>query len=94
MSDETTVAIGDPVLFTDPKGRDHHAVCTNSFGPICINVAFVSDDQARTDTYGRQIERATSVIHQSTAPAHGYFWRRADEAKKTTSEPSAAHAQG
>jgi hypothetical protein len=63
-----------------------------TFGDICINVAYVSGDEARTDTYGRQLERSTSVLHQGASPAHGYFWRFADEAKKTTSEPSAAHA--
>jgi hypothetical protein len=88
-----TTAIGDAVIFTDSKGRDHQAMCTNYFGPVCINVAYVSDDAARTDSYGRQIERSTSVLHQSGAPAHGNFWRRADEAKKASSEPSAAHAQ-
>lgn len=92
MTEQQNVAIGDAVIFTDPKGSDHHAVCTNSFGPICINVAFVSGDESRTDTFGRQIERSTSVLHQNTAPAHGNFWRRADEAKKETFEPSAAHA--
>jgi hypothetical protein len=92
MTEERTVAIGDAVIFTDSVGRDHNAVCTNFFGPKCINVAHASADVARTDTYGRQLERSTSVLHQSGAPPHGNFWRHADEAKKEVSEPSGAHA--
>jgi hypothetical protein len=92
MEEGKEVAIGDAVIFTDAKGHDRPAVCTNSFGPKCINVAFVSDDTARTDSYGRQLERATSVPHQGSAFAHGYFWRQQYEAKKETAEPSAAHA--
>jgi hypothetical protein len=97
---EQTAQIGDPVIYTDPVGRDHAAVITNGFGAdgrissgAAINVAYVSGDTSRTDSYGRQIERSTSTQHQSRTPAHGNFWRFADEAKKTESAPSMAHAQ-
>jgi hypothetical protein len=90
MEDTRDVAIGDAIVYTDPHGVDHAAICTNAFGPTCINVAFVSGDPSRTDTFGRQLERQTSVAHQRAWPAHGNFWRHVGETKKETAEPSAA----
>lgn len=40
-----------------------------------VNVVFVTDDGNRTDPYGRQIDRATSVPHHEDQTAHGYYWR-------------------
>jgi hypothetical protein len=97
--EQQTAQLGDAVIYTDPVGRDHHAVITNGFGVdgrigsgAAINVAFVSSDSARTDAYGRQLERESSVQHQSVTPAHGRFWRFAGEAKKQESASSLAHA--
>lgn len=39
-----------------------------------INVVFVVSDEAKTDSYGRQIDRATSVPHRQLQSAHGYYW--------------------
>lgn len=46
--------------------------------PGC-NLVFTSKDPERKDSYGRQIERATSVVHKSKQPAHGSFWCWPDE---------------
>ncbi len=46
--------------------------------PGC-NLVFVSSEVDKTDPYGRQIERATSVVHRSKQPAHGRFWMWPDE---------------
>lgn len=46
--------------------------------PGC-NVVFVTDDVQKTDTYGAQLERATSVIHRKNQPAHGNYWCWPDE---------------
>jgi hypothetical protein len=43
------------------------------------NLIFVSGDPAKDDTYGRQIERETSVIHRSGQPAPGNYWCWPDE---------------
>lgn len=43
--------------------------------PPSLNVVYVSKDSAQTDSYGRQIARATSVPHESVQPAHGMKWR-------------------
>jgi hypothetical protein len=39
-----------------------------------INLVYVTGDEAKTDPYGRQIERATSVVHKSGQSAHGRYW--------------------
>jgi len=46
--------------------------------PGC-NLVYVSGDTAKTDPYGRQLERATSVVHKSKQPAHGNYWCWPDE---------------
>lgn len=40
----------------------------------CINVVFVSGNEAEKDQYGRQIKHETSVSHMSTQSA-GRFWK-------------------
>jgi hypothetical protein len=43
--------------------------------PGC-NLLFIAKDSAKFDNYGRQLERATSVVHKSrqTAPANYWCW--------------------
>lgn len=82
------IAIGDAVIYTDAYGVDRPALTTAVWGDVnspyepAINLVFVSSDKDRTDQYGRQLERNSSVVHQSAQPAHGTFWRRVTEAKK------------
>lgn len=45
-----------------------------------VNLVFVSKDGAKQDPYGRQIERATSVVHKTSQPAHANYWMWPDEA--------------
>ncbi len=75
------IAIGDSVIFTDAVAVEHQALVTAVWGTgnPAINIVFVSDDKARTDQYGRQLERHTSVCHKSVQQAHGMFWRRLTE---------------
>lgn len=40
----------------------------------CINLVYVVSDESKTDSYGRQIERKTSVQHRSQTTAHGFYW--------------------
>ena len=83
MSDK--IAVGDCVVFTDPVAQDHQALVTAVWGSKdspnepAINIVFVSDDENRTDQYGRQVLHNTSVVHRSMQAAHGMFWRRANE---------------
>ena len=39
-----------------------------------VNVVFVTPDDSKTDSYGRQIDRATSVPHRGSQPASGYYY--------------------
>lgn len=43
----------------------------------CINVVYVSGDDAKHDPYGRQVERLSSLMHYQSVqamPRPGRFW--------------------
>lgn len=45
--------------------------------PPCINVVYVSGDPAKRDPYGQQLERMSSLQHQSATtnmPKPGRYW--------------------
>lgn len=68
----------------------------SSFSPG-INVVIVSDDPAKEDSYGRQIERVTSIPHQTNQSAHGNYWRCTDDDAPLTPVASGVevgHGQG
>lgn len=44
-----------------------------------INVVFISSDESKQDSYGRQLERATSASHISTNSASAYCWKFPNE---------------
>jgi hypothetical protein len=71
--------VGGIVIWHDATGGAHKALVTAVWTPTCINVVFVSDDENKQDTYGRQIERATSCPHASVMNVHGFYWRFEDE---------------
>lgn len=75
--------IGSLVVYVDSLGRERPALVTNCFGPLegnpSINVVVVNDDENQTDTYGRKIERFTSVTHQVNQYAHGNYWKPISE---------------
>lgn len=81
------VHVGDTVIWHDSTGGAHKALVTAVWSPNCINVVFVSDDIARQDTYGRQIERATSCNHKLQMNVHGFYWRFEDEEPNGYTEP-------
>lgn len=68
--------LGQKVVYCDSKGVDRDALVTAVWSDTCVNVVFVSGDESKGDTYGRQIERETSVTHATvTGQAHGRYWR-------------------
>ncbi len=74
------VEVGDVVVFVDPFGKEYRALVTTVFGGgerPSVNVVYVSSDEAKTDQYGRQVERSTSVVHEGSQPAHGMYWKEA-----------------
>lgn len=83
---EKQLDIGDTVIYVDPQRVAHNALVTTVWpqmagggGEPGCNLLYVHEDPARDDPYGRQIERATSVVHKSWQPAGGNFWCRPDE---------------
>ncbi len=80
MQDKQT-KIGDSVTFINSLRQEIPALVTAVWSQLCINVVIVSDDVNQTDTYGRQIQRHTSVMHKScqtngsdNAPIYGMVW--------------------
>jgi len=79
--------IGDHVLYVDALSRPRQALVTAVWpqyatptGPAPgLNLVLVSNDEAKDDPYGRQIERETSVVHVSNQPAPGAYWCREHE---------------
>jgi hypothetical protein len=65
MQEIKSVKIGDSVIFIDSLRNELPALVTAVWSLPCINVVYVSTDTNKGDTYGRQIERMTSVIHKS-----------------------------
>lgn len=83
---------GQHVVYVDHFGKAHDALITvwwhgdreiscylSEFGDPGCNVVYVDKDEDKTDTYGRQIYRETSVIHKTKQPAHGNFYCWPDE---------------
>lgn len=76
--------VGDSVVFIDSHRVEHMALVTNVFGAwqdgySGCNVVYSSNDETKTDPYGRQLERATSVCHVSVNPARAMCWKNVDE---------------
>jgi len=83
---------GVPVVYVDTHGVRRHALvttwhCTSDraawlatgAGETCCNLVWVSSDPKRTDSYGQQLIRESSVVHQGSQPAHGSYWLWPDE---------------
>ena len=67
--------LGKMVVFCDEKNRDHDALITAVWGEDCVNLLYVSPDASKEDSYGRQIERHTSVVRVTRQQAPGMYWR-------------------
>jgi hypothetical protein len=86
--------IGESVVYHDSKGQAHEALITQVWGAQesptmpSLNVVVISRDDQRMDSYGRQLERFTSVCHKSVQHAHGYYWRYVDEEPNPYQPPS------
>lgn len=73
--------IGEVVTFVDATRQEHQALLTavhdggQGTPNPSVNLVYVSPNEGERDPYGRQIARATSVVHQSFQGAAGMFWR-------------------
>jgi hypothetical protein len=79
----TPVAVGDPVRVVDEQYGEHVGLVTCVHGNFsdwvpCINVVYVTGDQAKRDPYGQQVERLSSLQHLTQGPANmprpGRYW--------------------
>jgi hypothetical protein len=85
---------GDVVIYIDPTRQEHPALVTCVFpkGHIdtgegeernvepALNLVYVDPDEKKEDPYGRQIARATSVVHISDNAAKANCWTDFKEA--------------
>lgn len=72
--------VGDVVIYNDHVGIEHQALITASWGSETndtpsVNLVFVEVDESKTDTWGRQVGRDSSVPHQDHQFAPGNYWR-------------------
>lgn len=80
---------GKPGVYVDDNGiyayeTDDQGVVVNDYEEPgqhwpCINLVIVSPNSECQDPYGRQLERHTSVVHQTNSSAVGYCFRFEDE---------------
>lgn len=79
--DAKSVKIGDHVIFVDPVSEERNALVTNVWADPNsqtapgLNLVMIDKDDSRTDPYGRQIHRETSVVHESMQAAPGFYWK-------------------
>ncbi len=88
MSKTQTYEVGQHVVFVDPNGVPRQALVTIWWGleyyksnegePGC-NLIVVCKDEQKSDSYGRQTEHFTSVVHRGKQIAHGNYWCWPDE---------------
>lgn len=81
--------VGQSLVYHDHHGLPHNALVTTVWGPLCVNLLYVSGDPSRQDNNGRQIERQSSCCHVSMMNVHGNYWRFADEAVEKYHPPVA-----
>lgn len=79
-----TLNVGDPVEYVDEFSQPHAALITANHGATefeddawfpSVNLVYVSSDDSQRDSYGRQIARNTSVVHENNQQAAGRYWR-------------------
>lgn len=87
MNKDKMPEVGEAVIYCNPVGQDHNAIITAVWGVTCCNVVFVSGDPTKTDTYGRQIERQTSLQRVGPNTTYGQYFRYADDEKIAVTAP-------
>lgn len=83
---------GEKVIYVDEFGNKRDALITKWWGGASLipayvsetgelgcNLVYVTNDPLKTDSYGDQLERATSVVHKSKQIAHGRYYMFTDE---------------
>jgi hypothetical protein len=78
---ERQLITGQHIIFFDEYRTAHPALVTAWWSQTCCNLVYVSGDEKKDDSYGRQIERSTSVSHKSAQGdvIFGNCWCWSDE---------------
>lgn len=84
------IHVGDVVVYHNPVGKAFKALVTAVWSTVCLNVVVISGDETKTDTYGRQIERYTSLSWGGNMTVHGNYWRFEDETPNPIAVPAEA----
>lgn len=79
MVDENKATVGQMVNYVDTEGQRRMALVTAVHPGMSgqadgINCVGVNKDENQTDSYGRKLERWTSVPHKTGQPAQGNYW--------------------
>lgn len=69
---------GQHVKVVDEFGNLHDGLVTNCWN-MTTNVVYVTDNDAKTDQYGNQVEHQTSCMHKRDTSAPGRYWYFPDE---------------
>ena len=79
MVDLNKPSVGDVIVYVDEVSVPHDALVTAYWGGEhpngALNCVYLSSDENKSDPYGRQTERASSVSRQSEHTAHGRYWK-------------------
>jgi hypothetical protein len=76
--EQQTIKSGDAIKFVDENRREHDALITCVHSQSCINLVYVTKDELKSDPYGQQIERMTSVMNKEQN-SFGNYWKRLDQ---------------
>ena len=88
MDESKFPKVGQHVVFVDALSVPHDAIVTGGpeqqgwnaeWGAPWCNVVYVDPDPSRTDSYGRQVSRQTSLTHVTRQSAPGMYWCFAPE---------------
>lgn len=54
---------------------DYYPTALKNLETPSVNLIVICDDESRSDVYGRQFERFSSVVHEVNQLAHGNYWK-------------------
>jgi hypothetical protein len=69
-----TVAIGDVVTIKTEDGKKVNGLVCCVHNENLINAVFISPEPAKSDSYGRQVDRYSSLQHY-TQNSVGRYWQ-------------------
>lgn len=75
MTEQTVPVIGDIVKVVTETCIQCMGLVTQVWNDNCINAVIVSPDESKNDSYGRQMERYSSLTRKNPEQtAHGRYW--------------------